>query len=68
VTVTGRPTKPPREGMATLGGLFKNEENNSSRWCGTRLRPSTFSNPKQLTPIANKPVSQYVLEPQGRWN
>jgi len=29
---------------------------------GTRLRPLTFSGPKQLVPIANKPVSQYVLE------
>jgi len=29
---------------------------------GTRLRPLTFSGPKQLLPIANKPVSQYVLE------
>jgi glucose-1-phosphate thymidylyltransferase len=29
---------------------------------GTRLRPLTFSGPKQLIPIVNKPVSQYVLE------
>jgi len=29
---------------------------------GTRLRPLTFSGPKQLIPIMNKPVSQYVLE------
>jgi glucose-1-phosphate thymidylyltransferase len=29
---------------------------------GTRLRPFSYSRPKQLIPIANKPVLQYVLE------
>src|SRR5216684_1769395 len=29
---------------------------------GTRLRPLTHSGPKQLIPIANKPVSQYAVE------
>jgi glucose-1-phosphate thymidylyltransferase len=29
---------------------------------GTRLRPLTHSGPKQLIPIANKPVSQYGVE------
>lgn len=29
---------------------------------GVRLRPLTYSGPKQLIPIANKPASQYALE------
>ncbi|MFD7646016.1 sugar phosphate nucleotidyltransferase, partial [Kitasatospora sp. NPDC059795] len=29
---------------------------------GTRLRPISYAMPKQLVPIAGKPVLEYVLE------
>src|SRR6056297_3639794 len=29
---------------------------------GTRLRPITHTGPKQLVPVANKPVLQYAVE------
>ena len=33
---------------------------------GTRLRPFSHSMPKQLIPLANKPILEYVLEDIGR--
>ena len=34
---------------------------------GTRLRPFSYSMPKQLIPIANRPVLEYVLDNIRRW-
>ena len=35
---------------------------------GTRLLPFTFSIPKQLVPVANKPVLYYILETLNQIN
>ena len=46
----GRSTEVEMKGVILHGGY------------GTRLRPLTYSRPKQLLPIANVPMSQYGLE------
>jgi glucose-1-phosphate thymidylyltransferase len=58
ITVTGK-----REGSAAIGGRDSSLKGLVlSGGKGSRLRPFTFTNAKQLVPIANKPVIFYTIE------